>query len=253
VVTEKMTRWEEISGDLAEAIASNRFPVGSDLPSEAALSLQYGVSRFTVREALRRLADSGLIVRRHGSGSRVIADRPKQAYLFTLDSESDVLRYAAETTMQLSSKVGTVSRRLADDLDLYKRDEWIQLNGVRYSPTGERIGLVIVCLRAEHADVASTLEKPIRQAIYAEILGEIQRPLVSIEQRISATLLTATDARRLGATAGEPALRIIRRYNLEDGPVEVSMNVHPASRFEYALSIQPVGLPGQRVVRTSFD
>jgi GntR family transcriptional regulator len=253
VSAEKQTRAEEVANDLTEAIVTERFPLGTDLPSEVTLATRYGVSRFTIREALRRVAESGLIVRRHGSGSRVVSARPTQSYLLTIDSESDVLRYASETTMQLSEKVGKVSSRLAADLDLEDPDRWVQLSGVRFSPLGIRIGLVTVCLRPEHAALVLALEKPVRRAIYAEILGEVQRPLVSIEQQIRATVLTAAAARRLGAAAREPALQIIRRYNVEDGPIEMSVNVHPASRFKYALRIQPIPLPTDQVVRTSFD
>jgi len=236
----RQTRWEEVATDLAAAIVANRFPVGSDLPSEVDLCAEYGVSRFTVREALRRLADSGLIVRRHGSGSRVIASSPRLAYVLTVDSESDVLRYAAETTMRLSSKVSTVPKRTALELGLGEPSEWSRLAGVRYSPSGEKIGLVAVYLRAAHATIATEIEQPVRRAIYVQLLERLGLQLSSIEQRIGATVLTATQARQLGAVEGEPALRIIRRYNVAGAqPIEVSVQVHPASRFEYSLSIEP--------------
>jgi len=237
-----------VATDLAAAIVGNRFPVGSDLPSEVDLCAEYGVSRFTIREALRRLAESGLIARRHGSGSRVIAASPKHGYVLTVDSESDVLRYAAETTMMLSPRASKVPNRTAQELALGDPNHWIRLTGVRYSPNGEKIGLVAVFLPAEHATIATAIEQPIRQAIYTHLLERLGLTLSSIEQRIGATALTATQARRLDAVQGEPALRIIRRYNVAaDQPIEVSVQVHPASRFEYSLSIELLhGSPGFR-------
>lgn len=56
---------------LTEAIEERAFPRGSRLPSEADLAAQLGVSRVTLREALRILADRKLIVRRHGLGTFV--------------------------------------------------------------------------------------------------------------------------------------------------------------------------------------
>jgi GntR family transcriptional regulator len=56
---------------LTEAINHQVFPRGSQLPSEADLAIQLGVSRATLREALRILADRHLIVRRHGLGTFV--------------------------------------------------------------------------------------------------------------------------------------------------------------------------------------
>ncbi len=56
-----------------ENIRSGAFPPGARLPSEHEFSQRYGVSRATVREALRELVDSGLVLRRHGKGSFVLA------------------------------------------------------------------------------------------------------------------------------------------------------------------------------------
>lgn len=57
------------AGDLAR-------PGDGLLPSEADLSQRYGVSRATVREALSRLEQRGVILRRHGVGTFVNAQRP---------------------------------------------------------------------------------------------------------------------------------------------------------------------------------
>jgi len=56
---------------LDESIRVGAFPLGARLPSEHELCRKYGVSRATVREALRELVDSGLVVRQHGKGSFV--------------------------------------------------------------------------------------------------------------------------------------------------------------------------------------
>lgn len=59
---------EEIQG----AITEGEYPVGERLPSEMALASQYGVSRSTVREALRVLSHIGQVSTRSGSGSVVV-------------------------------------------------------------------------------------------------------------------------------------------------------------------------------------
>lgn len=57
---------EEVSRQIARRIVLGDLPAGSTLPAEAELLAQFGVSRAVLREALQRLADSGLIVVRHG-------------------------------------------------------------------------------------------------------------------------------------------------------------------------------------------
>ena len=56
---------------LEENIRGGAFPPGARLPSEHEICQKYGVSRATVREALRELVDSGLVIRQHGKGSFV--------------------------------------------------------------------------------------------------------------------------------------------------------------------------------------
>lgn len=64
---------EQVLESLVERIVSGEFKTGDSLPSEADLCEVYGVSRSSVREALRVLAEKGLIEVRHGLGTRVNA------------------------------------------------------------------------------------------------------------------------------------------------------------------------------------
>jgi DNA-binding FadR family transcriptional regulator len=64
---------EQIADQLRALIVSGQLAVGEKLPSESALAKEFGVSRATVREALRTLATERLIftARGTGGGSRV--------------------------------------------------------------------------------------------------------------------------------------------------------------------------------------
>jgi DNA-binding FadR family transcriptional regulator len=60
--------FEEAVDQIAEKIKMGELRVGDRLPSERALAEQMQISRPTLREAIRLLADSGLIEVRRGSG-----------------------------------------------------------------------------------------------------------------------------------------------------------------------------------------
>lgn len=60
--------FRRISLDLRAAIERGDLQGGDLLPSEAALTQQYGVSRWTARQALAELEAEGLIETRHGKG-----------------------------------------------------------------------------------------------------------------------------------------------------------------------------------------
>lgn len=60
-----------IATRLREAILGGRYAHGERLPAERELTEHFGAARGTVREALRRLEEMGLVVRRMGSGTFV--------------------------------------------------------------------------------------------------------------------------------------------------------------------------------------
>jgi GntR family transcriptional regulator len=60
---------------IKDQTANGEWPPGTRLPSEFELAKMFGVSRATLREALRVLEEEGVVVRRHGIGT-FIADRP---------------------------------------------------------------------------------------------------------------------------------------------------------------------------------
>ena len=60
-----------VRNELRRAILSGEFPFGSKLPNEDMLCDRFGVSRVTIREAVRGLIEDGYVVRRQGSGTFV--------------------------------------------------------------------------------------------------------------------------------------------------------------------------------------
>ena len=59
---------DQVADALSAEIRTGRLTVGNKLPTEAALALQFSVSRTVVREAVSRLKSIGLVDSRQGSG-----------------------------------------------------------------------------------------------------------------------------------------------------------------------------------------
>ncbi len=66
--TRKKTLSRDIAEILTRRITSGDYPPGTKMPTERLLSIEFGVNRHAVREALKRLEAIGLIKIKHGAG-----------------------------------------------------------------------------------------------------------------------------------------------------------------------------------------
>ncbi|MBD3003251.1 MULTISPECIES: FadR/GntR family transcriptional regulator [unclassified Streptomyces] len=73
-----MTATDEAADGLRAMIAKGELTPGQQLPAEPELCARLGVSRGSLREAVRSLAALGLLESRHGSGTFISALRPGQ-------------------------------------------------------------------------------------------------------------------------------------------------------------------------------
>ena len=94
---------------------------GADLPAERVLAKRLGVSRPSVREALRTLERMGVVDVRHGSGSRVAANgedvlRSPLEYLIALDRPSIAELHETRELLEVHLAGRAAERRSPDDL-----------------------------------------------------------------------------------------------------------------------------------------
>ena len=232
------TRSSEIADTLERRIAEGEFHIGHLLPTETELCQEFGVSRFTVREALRRLDEAGLIARRQGSGTRVISTRPDLTYAASMSNAADVLRYAGETNLEPFTewKAPTAAEQIA--LDLGAQDWLVRSSLRRLLTDGSIIGLATIAVRAELRAALDTIDLAQPRALFAQLVDAADLRVVRIDQEIYADALDAPAARRLGEPAGSPALVVVRRYEADAiGCFQVARTMHPSARFRYRLDL----------------
>ena len=88
---------DDITRHIERLIVTGAFVAGEKIPSERLLSTELGVSRPALREALSRLEASGLVVRRHGSGTRVTDKVPMAVSLVSrLEHRAGDFEHSAE-------------------------------------------------------------------------------------------------------------------------------------------------------------
>ena len=83
-----------IARAIREGIVGGRYPVGSHLPTEQQLAAEFGVSRNTIRESLRKLREERLVKSRRGSGTRVLPPQSGDSNFLHAISLNDFQSYS---------------------------------------------------------------------------------------------------------------------------------------------------------------
>ena len=252
-----------VAAELKSAITAGRYPVGARLPTEAELCEQFGISRFTAREAVRVLSAAGLITRRQRIGT-VVAALPQDAR-FQHDAATvrDLFKYALDTKLEfLSIGKRALPAMQAKEFGAKAGAQWIYATGIRAqahavagatgavhrttgrlkparnTPSARPICITRLFLNPVLKGIESRL-RACKGAVYALIESEYRVSIQRVEQELHGVALSAEDAASLGASPGAPALRIVRRYYGERGELlEVADNIHPADRFSYRMVLR---------------
>ncbi|HID89287.1 MAG TPA: GntR family transcriptional regulator [Anaerolineae bacterium] len=116
--------YAQVHDRLLAFIQESGMEPGERLPSESTLADQLGVSRATLREALRLLEEEGIIVRRHGVGTFVAANRHLESGLERLESVLALAgRQGMETRIEeLEVRVERADRAVAERLGVEPGD-----------------------------------------------------------------------------------------------------------------------------------
>ncbi len=230
----------QLAQTLGERIANGEYPIGGLLPTEAELGSTFGVSRYTVRQAIQHLRQQGLVSARKGVGTRVEAKHSDASYTQSLHSLSELLQFAHETQLDIISHQDVVARgALAEMLGCRPGKAWLRVVGIRHSGDGEPpICQTELYIDAAYRSLAQDAVS-LKTAFWSLIEEQFGETVVEVEQHIEATMLTADQAQQLHCAPNTPALKFTRRYFVTGRRlVELSINLHPADRFTYSMTIK---------------
>jgi DNA-binding GntR family transcriptional regulator len=231
-------RYLVLAQALMDDIKSGRYPLNSLLPTEHALCQQFSVSRHTVREAIRRLTELGMISKQQGVGSRVKATQVAQRYMQASESISDLHQYVRDVRLEIRRIDDLVAdEALAALLDSRPGQEWLRVSGLRHREGDpEPLARTDAYIARPYRGVAQMLGDG-REPIYALIERQYGVRVVDLRQEISAVNIGEEDARLLQVAPGSAGLLIVRRYyGANHEALEVAVNLHPGERFSYAVT-----------------
>ena len=227
------TRYTEIENTLRSEIVDGLRAVGSLLPTEHELCERFAASRFTIRQALAGLRNHGMIEARSGVGTFVIADRPREAFVQTLNSFEELLQYPSETyRKQLEVRTIEATPELAMMLRCSPGQTWVNLKAMRLARGSEApISWLDAWVQPRFADVLDQ-PNPKGDPLLKQIETLHRHRAGHAQVEIFVSRISAALSGPLKTDEGAPALTIVRRYRGPDAAVYlVTYSIHPENRF----------------------
>lgn len=229
----------QIARGLKAQIRGGEVPIGSRLPTEEQLRRQFGVSRQTVRAALRILRQEGLIFSRKRGGTVVASPPSDEPHVLHGESIEDLISYAAGTRFVLRSlAMEMLEDEQARRVGVEAGQAWLAVRGL-----GRMKGEAFPFCSTEYfihprfAGVAQLLPRH-KGPVFPLIEDLFGQSIVSIRQEITGSVISAAAAADLHVEAGSPGIQIRRAYRTADGTTaQVTIDIHPASRFYHATTM----------------
>ncbi len=225
-----------VRDDLLSRIATGRIPPGSKLPPEPELAEEMGVSRPTLREALRSLEEDGFVTRTRGAGTYA-THRPRLRN--NLDVNFGVTEAIRAAGMEPGTSQGAVHTDGATDdeaasLDLHPGDPVVRAGTGAHG--GRRSGRV---LRRRGVGGAGRGHRALVDAARWFGLRTARAPRHPVEHGVVTVEPARADrglAKRLGVKSGASLLYLRQiDYGREGEPLLLSHEHHLAEAFEFTV------------------
>jgi GntR family transcriptional regulator len=210
--------YRQLAEELERAIETGTLKPGDRIASEHALAAAHGIGRPTVRQATDYLVRQGLLERRRGAGTFVLAPR-RRVDLFTLTGTVAAFEGAGiDLTMRISSPV---KLRVPQDVSSESAPRGSCYSYVRIGSVGDR-AVLLEALELDAFVFRHFDQLPIEHETLSSLVQKrYQRRPCAGRQTIRAWSLTHDEAELLGAEAGHRALLIERTLDFAGAPAAI--------------------------------
>jgi len=210
--------YQQAAEALAEVVAST--PEGGLLPSEPLLAQTLGVSRATLREAMRAFEERGLVIRRQGVGTFVRRTPPLiESGLEVLES---IETLAARKGLRVQMGAHTVARRPSTSeeaglLSIREGEDLLEVSRV-IEADGRPVAFLIDLLPCDIVPEPELLES-FRGSVLDLLLRRGDPPLGASRTEITAVSAAPEIARHLSIQRGDVLLHFEASLHGRDGRV----------------------------------
>ena len=225
----KVPAYMRIYSDLHMEMKSNRYPVGTFLPTEPELEKLYGVSRTTIRRAIALLSQQGFVRVTQGRGTEVIKPMPYRRFAnvksISTAFSSPEAEVSAANLSQINIDLIPAKKEVANALDrvpgsmLYRLQRLVRLLDGR--PVALLVNLIPSDLVPNFQSYANTFTD-----LYSFLSETYGIEYLSSQEHITAKAATILESNALNVEVGSPLLYCIRVAQCNHGPMEYAYSTY---------------------------
>ena len=237
----RLPRYEQLRDTLRERVTSGEWPPGSALPAEADLAKQYKVALGTMRQAIARAVDDGLLERVHGKGTFVRSELQDALMFrfFRFRGNADTMQPEVPRAVIHELSEVTLDNDIAQRLHCRKNSRGIFIRRTRILANTPAL-LEKIWLPYQPFKRLLQLERDqFGDLLYPCYRKQCDVVITRASEEISFGTLDKEDARSLALASGSP-VAVIRRlaFSLIGEPVEYRISQGDAQRFHYNVEIK---------------
>jgi GntR family transcriptional regulator len=209
---------QRLHDELAEMISAAE--PGDQLPTEPDLAKQLGVSRATLREAMRTFETQGFLLRRQGVGTFVV--RPTQVLETGLEVLESLDTIAQRKGLQVSPKKLSLERRPATEEEcsiLGRKPGCMVISVARVIMSEDRPVAYLVDILPDEILAPDEIGEDFSGSVLDLLIERGSPQLVNSHCEIAAVAADTTSSRALQIQRGDAILKLSSRLFALDGEV----------------------------------
>jgi GntR family transcriptional regulator len=230
--------WHQVERAILARIAEGHWPIGGRIPAEDQLCKLLGVSRITIRHALRNLEDSGTLRREHGRGT-FVRSAALVAGTRNLTSFTDEMATLGMTvgSRLLARDSVTATASIAAALEIGEGEPVARIRRLRLGD-GTAIGIQTAHLRLDR--VGGLLDEEIvGGSLYSHLRNRYGIVPTEANEVYRVGAVSAEEAGLLEVPAGSPAF-VVERTTIDGrGPFEFTLSTMRGDRYLIRSTLRP--------------
>jgi DNA-binding GntR family transcriptional regulator len=240
-------KYLQIAQAMKDMVQKDEWPINQLIPTESQLVEYFGVSRITIRGAIKELASEGYVQKRSGIGTKVIRKIKQQNFIHTSNSLESILQFTGQTRLKLISHslVNELPNALFNDHNTeFHLSSHLHIKALRLKKNLEPICLSDFYIPLIYQSILNFLPNH-KGSIALLMEKKLGVHLNEIEQSISVCTSSRLVSTYLKIPTKSPCLKITRWHrDPQLNPIISSENIYPEERFKYTILFRRSQLTG---------